>query len=340
MSKYLFSLSLVFLFCGLPEFAHGQSATASLSGFVTDPQGRPVAGARVILTDLTKNVRLESSTTTGGRFSFSHAQPSQYVVRVQQAGFATAEVARLTLNVNDDVTVRLELQIAARGEAVVVRSELPVVSESPAVSTVVDRQFIENQPLNGRSFQTLVELSPGVVLTPSSLPTAGQFSVNGQRTSSNYFTVDGVSGNFGSTASVTLYESAGGSIPSYSALGTTTSLASVDAVQEFSIQTSTYARSSGDSRAVKFPSLPDPERTNSTEAHLNISGTALWTPTTISPTRTGCKNPRRDRMISASPWAARFSFQLWALVVHAITTAAIGHFFSPPMKVSGCVNPL
>ena len=73
------------------------------------------------------------------------------------------------------------------------------------------------------------------------MPIAGQFSVNGQRTSSNYFTVDGVSGNFGSTASVTLYESAGGSIPSYSALGTTSSLASVDAVQEFSIQTSTYA---------------------------------------------------------------------------------------------------
>ncbi len=106
---------------------------------------------------------------------------------------------------------------------------------------MIDRQFVENQPLNGRSFQTLVELSPGVVLTSSNLPNPGQFSVNGQRAGSNYFTVDGVSANFGSTASVTLYETAGGGVPSYSALGTTSSLASVDAVQEFSIQTSTYA---------------------------------------------------------------------------------------------------
>lgn len=95
------------------------------------------------------------------------------------------------------------------------------------------------------AFKKLVELSPGVVITPSILNVAGQFSVNGQRAGSNYLTVDGVSGNFGSTASVTLYETAGGGVPAYSALGSTTSLASVDAVQEFSIQTSTYAEEFG-----------------------------------------------------------------------------------------------
>ena len=228
------------LFACIPA-SFGQSSTASLAGYVTDPQGRAIAGAQITLTDPARNLSLATSTDSSGRFLFPKTQPSQYVVRVQQPGFAIFEINRVTLNVNDNVSLRVELKLATREEGVVVRGEAPLVSESPAVSTVIDRQFIENQPLNGRSFQTLVELSPGVVLTPSTLPSAGQFSVNGQRTGSNYFTVDGVSGNFGSTASVTLYESAGGSIPSYSALGTTTSLASVDAVQEFSIQTSTYA---------------------------------------------------------------------------------------------------
>ncbi len=71
------------------------------------------------------------------------------------------------------------------------------------------------------------------MVTPSNLVTPGQFSVNGQRAGSNYLTVDGVSANFGSTASTTLYETAGGGVPAYSSQGSTASLASVDAVQEF-----------------------------------------------------------------------------------------------------------
>jgi hypothetical protein len=223
------------------RLATAQSATASLSGTVIDAQGSAVVSAKVTLKDISKSLARQTETNAEGLFTFAQAPASSYTVTVERAGFAVAQVSPVILNVNDRSSLRIELRVAQREENVTVRGEAPLVSESPAVATVITQQFVENQPLNGRSFQTLVELSPGVTLTPSSLPTAGQFSVNGQRTSSNYFTVDGVSGNFGSTASVTLYESAGGSIPSYSALGTTTSLASVDAVQEFTIQTSTYA---------------------------------------------------------------------------------------------------
>ena len=65
------------------------------------------------------------------------------------------------------------------------------------VSTVVDRQFAENLPMNGRSFQTLIQLTPGVVLTPSGPSSDGQFSINGQRADSNYWMIDGVSANIG-----------------------------------------------------------------------------------------------------------------------------------------------
>src|SRR6266545_1360725 len=90
-------------------------------------------------------------------------------------------------------------------------------------------------------FQSLIALTPGVVLTKSSFGEQGQFSVNGQRANANYFTVDGVSANTGVSASFSLVQSAGGALPALGASGGTNSLVSVDAMQEFKIQTSTFA---------------------------------------------------------------------------------------------------
>jgi len=109
------------------------------------------------------------------------------------------------------------------------------------VGTVVNRQFAENLPLNGRSFQTLIALTPGTVVTKANFSEQGQFSVNGQRANANYFTVDGVSASTGVSAGLNLAQSAGGALPALSAAGGTSSLVSVDALQEFRIQTSTFA---------------------------------------------------------------------------------------------------
>src|SRR5262249_23323320 len=119
--------------------------------------------------------------------------------------------------------------------------EPTLLDESPSVGTTVNRQFVENLPLNGRSFQSLFELTPGVVLTPSGEGGQGQFSVNGQRTNSNYITVDGVSANVSAAVGNTLGQNATGSVPGFAATGGTNNLVSVDALQEFKIQTSTYA---------------------------------------------------------------------------------------------------
>src|SRR5262249_15071267 len=96
-------------------------------------------------------------------------------------------------------------------------------------------------PLNGRSFQTLIMLTPGVVVTPTRFDDQGQFSVNGQRADANYLTVDGVSANFGVTGYPALVQTASGALPGLSASVATTSLVSVDAMQEFRIQTSSFA---------------------------------------------------------------------------------------------------
>lgn len=241
MQKYiflkLFIISAIVLFNSV---AFSQTSTASLSGTVSDEQGSIVAGANVVVSDAAKSFERAATTNGNGVFVFTSLPPSSYSIKISKTGFAESQVSNVVLNVNDKSSIKIELKVANATATVNVTDEAALVNDSPAVSTVIDRQFIANQPLNGRSFQNLVELSPGVVITPSNLPSPGQFSVNGQRTNSNYLTVDGVSGNFGTVAATIPYET-GGSFPSYSVLGTTSSLASVDAVQEFSIQTSTYA---------------------------------------------------------------------------------------------------
>ena len=238
--NYLLIIGWLIVSLGAVIQMKAQSATASLTGTVTDANGAVVFGANVKIANKATAFEQTRTTNGGGYFIFSQLAPSEYVLTIEQSGFATTRT-NLVLNVNDQSNLRIQLKAGGATATVEVTDATSLIEESPTVKTVIDRQFIENQPLNGRSFQNLVELSPGVVIAPSNLPNPGQFSVNGQRTGSNYFTVDGVSANFGSTASVTLYETAGGGVPSYSALGTTSSLASVDAVQEFAIQTSTYA---------------------------------------------------------------------------------------------------
>ena len=116
--------------------------------------------------------------------------------------------------------------------------------ESASVSTVIiDRQFVEDLPLNGRSFNALLQLTPGVVIAQSmgGPEQPGQYSISGQRQSSNNFTIDGVSANFGVGSTTTPGESGFGSAQAFSAIGGTSSLISVDDLQEFRVETSSFA---------------------------------------------------------------------------------------------------
>ncbi|MCB1019013.1 MAG: TonB-dependent receptor, partial [Acidobacteria bacterium] len=119
------------------------------------------------------------------------------------------------------------------------------IQTSPAVGQVITREMVDSLPLNGRSFQSLITLAPGVVPTVSNANELGQFSVNGQRESSNYFTVDGVSANIGIQSGGSTAFGISGEYPGFNALGGTNGLVTVDALQEFRIQTSSYAAEYG-----------------------------------------------------------------------------------------------
>ncbi|HKR12335.1 MAG TPA: TonB-dependent receptor, partial [Pyrinomonadaceae bacterium] len=223
-------------------FAHGQSTNASLTGRLTDPARALIVAARVTVISATRSVRYETSTNDSGEYYLANLPPDRYDLEIEKSGFKKLIKPNVILHVQDTLRIDLELTIGDVAEVVTVEAGAPVLNtESPTVSTVVDKTFVENIPLNGRSFQSLIALTPGVVLTVTSQNDQGQFSVNGQRADANYFTVDGVSANFGVTGAPTLVQTAGGSLPALSASGGTNSLASVDAIQEFRVQTSSFA---------------------------------------------------------------------------------------------------
>jgi hypothetical protein len=233
---------LLFLVTCLVHPALAQLETATISGQVVDPSGLGLTGAHVKLVDIDRDTTTSAATNNSGLYTFASVRPGRYRLEVNAAGFRMVNVTGLTLNVQDHIEQNFRLQIGSVAESVTVEASAHQVNTTDAtVSTVVDRQFAENLPMNGRSFQSLIELAPGVVVTPSSLNDSGQFSVNGQRANSNYWMVDGVSANFGVNSYVSPGNGFGGTLGSFSALGGTNSLVSVDALQEFRIETSTYA---------------------------------------------------------------------------------------------------
>jgi hypothetical protein len=217
-------------------------ASATLAGTVVDENDAVVPEASVLVKDVSTQIRKEAKTNPVGLFAITQLPPGSYTVAVQHAGFATAEIRGLALKVNDQVALKIQLKVGQIGETVTIEADSSIVQRSPAVATTLNRQIIENLPLDGRSLQPVITLAPGVTITKPTFAEQGQFSVNGQRASANYFMVDGVSANIGVAAGADgLGQSGAGSLPGLTALGTTHSLFSIDALQEFKILTSSYA---------------------------------------------------------------------------------------------------
>jgi len=219
-----------------------QSPNGVLNGLVVDPSNRVIVGADVVAVNDVTGVQYTTKTNDEGIYVLPNLPPGPYRLQVSEVGFKTLIKPDITLNVQDAVAINFTLPVGALSETVTVEGGAPLVNtESAAVSTVVDRQFAENLPMNGRSFQTLIELTPGVLPATSNDADGGQFNVNGQRASANYWMVDGVGANIGIAAFGVTGNGLSGSLASFSAMGGTNSLVSVDALQEFRIQTSTYA---------------------------------------------------------------------------------------------------
>jgi Carboxypeptidase regulatory-like domain/TonB dependent receptor len=238
--RSLFVVVILCLLSGRPAFA--QMETATLSGVVSDPKGAVVPDVEVTATRIETGSVVTTRTNGAGIYVFTSLMPGHYHLMISKPGFKEIAIKEFELYVQDKLEQNFSLEIGSVSESVTVNAnDVHMNTTDAAVSTVVDRQFAENLPMNGRSFQTLIQLTPGVVTVPSNGNDGGQFSVNGQRGAANYWMVDGVSANIGVPAIFTQGNGISGALPSFSVQGGTNSLVSVDAMQEFRIQTSTYS---------------------------------------------------------------------------------------------------
>src|SRR5438094_3291097 len=235
-----------------------QSPNATVTGEVVDPSGAAIADATVELFDEATNLKYSTKTNGDGIYVVPSLPPATYRIEVSHLGFKTVLKPDVILNVRDAVAINFKLPIGSVAESVTVEAGASMINTTDAsVSTVVDQSYIKNMPLNGRSFQDLILLTPGIVTNSpqptstgnglvSGLGASGEFSVNGQRTESNYYSVDGVSGNVGAAAGFQGFAAgASGSVAAATALGTTQALVSIDDLQEFRVQSSTYSAEYG-----------------------------------------------------------------------------------------------
>jgi hypothetical protein len=250
----LFGFLLSFL-CPLVAL-RAQSTSATINGQVTDAQGRAVPGVEVQAVNIDTAVTYRGRTNDSGIYAIPSISPGQYRLVVTKDGFKVINKTGLTLQIQDTLEQNFALEIGSVNESVTVEGGALVINTTDAsVSTVVDRSYIQNMPLNGRSFQDLILLTPGTVTQTPQLSNAGngglgetgEFSVNGQRTESNNYSVDGVSANIGAAAGINMlvFAGASGSVAASTALGTTQALVSVDDLQEFRVQSSSYSAEYG-----------------------------------------------------------------------------------------------
>lgn len=185
---------VVALVAGLPLEALGQSSVhATLSGRVSDPSGAAMAGASISLIHAETGIMQAATTSAQGAYDFVRVVPGRYVLEATSAGFGRARQS-IELAVNDAAVVNLVLPLAAVDSAVTVTAPIRPVSRAAAVSAIVTSDEIEELPLNSRDFQRLMALAPGVVMgTPRG--TQNNPSVAGTRSSSNNFTLDGMTLN-------------------------------------------------------------------------------------------------------------------------------------------------
>jgi len=228
-------LTAVLLGCLLASAAYlgAQTATSGqITGTIHDPSGAVVVGAKVVLTAPTGQTR-ETQSGREGYYRFSGVEPGVYLLQVKAAGFATYTAKNITVGVTETVEVSPQMQLGAATANVQVTAEAPLVqTESPTTGRVVEEQEVHELPLPTRNYQQLLGLQPGTSIPLTNNIALGRgdvdINVNGQQATSNNVLIDGIQVNSIGTNSTP-------NIP----------VPSIDAVEEFIVQTSLYDATQG-----------------------------------------------------------------------------------------------
>ena len=228
-------LAVLFLTCSLSVLA--QSTTAEITGTVADPTGAVVPKAAVTITNTQTSAERSVTTNSSGIYDAPSLQPGIYSVKAAATGFRTEIRNAVEMQVGQVARLDFQLQVGNVGETVEVQSTAATLdTETSSVGTVVESRRIVELPLNGRNYLQLASLVPGATTYgPGNFIAQArgggdranfQLNVSGQRLEFNHYMLDGIENTD----------------PNY---GTYLFQPSVDALQEFKLETSTYSAENG-----------------------------------------------------------------------------------------------
>jgi hypothetical protein len=221
----------------LPAVARGQAVTGTIIGTVSDTTGAVLPGVTVTLTHKETSLTRSVTTDSNGEFTVPSLPTGNYSVKAELSGFKSVTFADVHLSVDQRVRVDPKLEIGQLTEAVEITAAVPLVQTSSTdLSQTVDEEQIKALPLNGRNFVSLTRTIPGVLrgVAGDNIDGAGSmawrasasFSASGQLPRYNNFLLDGVDNNETWLQTVVVFPS-------------------VDALDEFKLQTSTYSAEFG-----------------------------------------------------------------------------------------------
>ena len=221
----------------VPAVIAAQAVTGTILGLITDSTGAVMPGTSVTLTNTGTGQVRTVTTDANGEYTAPSLTTGRYVVKAELSGFKTVSVPDITLGVDQHFRLNLKLEIGAVEESVTVTGASPLIQTSTSeLGTTVSEEQIKTLPLNGRNFVNLTRTVPGVVrgVPGANIDGAGSlawrasasFSANGQRPRDNNYMLDGVDNNETWLQTVVLFPS-------------------VDALDEFKLQTSTYSAEFG-----------------------------------------------------------------------------------------------
>jgi hypothetical protein len=217
---------------GLAAISLFAQTFGEITGHISDPSGAAVPGAKVMLTNTTTNALRTAVSTDSGDYTFPAVAPGVYNLRVEHSSFKAASSSNVQVQVQQTVRLDFTLEVGQVSESIEVSATAQMLqAENVSLGTVIENQGVTELPLNGRNYLSLVALAANAnTLSPGSGQAGGRqggdraaqsISAGGNRIMFDFFTLDGATNTD----------------PDFS---TYVVLPSIDAIQEFKVQTGIY----------------------------------------------------------------------------------------------------
>jgi hypothetical protein len=234
MRFFLRSIAPLLLLSALAPFAVAQLPTAQITGLITDETGAMVAGAEIQVQNVATGLHWQTTSNEAGNYVFSVLPPGNYRITVRKTGFDTTTRGGIELVVSQIARLDFALKVGSTQEVIEVTATAPLLENSTAsLGQLIDTRGVAELPLNGRNYLQLAKLSAGVLEPkPGDRNAAGgSFIANGVRAQLNNFLLDGVDNN--------------SKVVDQQNSSPVVIQPSVDAVQEFKVETNNYSAEYG-----------------------------------------------------------------------------------------------